>query len=77
MEDIVELARANRVPVVEVSRKKLDYAARSEAPQGVLARADALMPVSFDSLIKRRPGKPPFLVAVDGVTDPGNLGALL
>ena len=77
VEDIVELARANRVPVVEVSRKKLDYAARSEAPQGVLARADALMPVSFDSLIKRRPGKPPFLVAVDGVTDPGNLGALL
>jgi 23S rRNA (guanosine2251-2'-O)-methyltransferase len=28
-------------------------------------------------LLKRRPGKAPFLVAVDGVTDPGNLGALL
>ncbi|MFM8648927.1 MAG: 23S rRNA (guanosine(2251)-2'-O)-methyltransferase RlmB [Actinomycetota bacterium] len=77
VEDIVELARANRVPIVEVSRKKLDYAARSEAPQGVLARADALMPVSFDALVKRRPGKPPFLVAMDGVTDPGNLGAVL
>lgn len=75
--DIVDLARANRVPVVEVSRKKLDFAARSEAPQGVLARADALLPVPFDSLVKRKPGRPPFLVAVDGVTDPGNLGALL
>lgn len=77
VEDIVQLARANRVPVVEVSRKKLDYAARSEAPQGVLARADALMPVNFDVLVKRRPGRAPFLVAVDGVTDPGNLGAIL
>ena len=29
------------------------------------------------TLIKRAPGRVPFLVAVDGVTDPGNLGALL
>jgi 23S rRNA (guanosine2251-2'-O)-methyltransferase len=28
-------------------------------------------------LTKRRKGRAPFLVAVDGVTDPGNLGALL
>jgi 23S rRNA (guanosine2251-2'-O)-methyltransferase len=27
--------------------------------------------------LKRKPNNPPFLVAVDGVTDPGNLGALL
>lgn len=77
VDDIVQLARANRVPVLEVSRKKLDFAARSEAPQGVLARADSIEPVPFDTMIKRRPGKAPFLVAVDGVTDPGNLGAIL
>ncbi len=77
VDDIVELARANRVPVLEVSRKKLDFAARSEAPQGVLARADSIESVPFDVMIKRRPGKAPFLVAVDGVTDPGNLGAIL
>lgn len=77
VDDIVELARANRVPVLEVSRKKLDFAARSEAPQGVLARADSIEPTPFDSMIKRRPGRAPFLVAVDGVTDPGNLGAIL
>ena len=77
VDDIVQLARANRVPVLEVSRKKLDFAARSEAPQGVLARADSIEPVPFDTMIKRRPGRAPFLVAVDGVTDPGNLGAIL
>ena len=77
VEDIRDLARANRVLVVEVSRKKLEYTARSEAPQGVLAHADPIPAVPIDALLKRRPGKAPFLVAVDGVTDPGNLGALL
>ena len=77
IDDIKQLARANRVPVVEVSRKKLEYTARSEAPRGVLAHAEALPSVPIEAMLRRRPGKSPFLVAVDGVTDPGNLGALL
>ena len=77
LDDIRQLARANRVPVIDVSRKKLEHASRSEAPQGVLAHAEALMPVPFDNLLKRRPGRAPFFVALDGVTDPGNLGAVL
>jgi len=75
--DIIELARANRVPVEQVAKRRLDQQARSEAPQGVLAKAAPLPEVELDQLLRRRPGKPPFLVAVDGVTDPGNLGALL
>jgi 23S rRNA (guanosine2251-2'-O)-methyltransferase len=76
--DIVDLASHQRVPVVEVSQRKLDAQARSEAPQGVLARAAPLRDTEFDDLARPRQGAPPpFLVAVDGVTDPGNLGALL
>ncbi len=75
--DIVALARNERVPVLEVSRRKLDAAARSEAPQGVIAYAAPLPEADLADVIKRRPGRAPFLVAVDGVTDPGNLGALL
>lgn len=77
IDDIRELARASRVPVVEVGRKKLEYTARSEAPQGVLAHAAPVPAVPIEEILKRRPGRVPFLVAVDGVTDPGNLGALL
>lgn len=77
IDDIRELARASRVPVIEVSRKKLEFTARSEAPQGVLAHAAPVPAVPLEELLKRRPGRVPFLVAVDGVTDPGNLGALL
>ena len=76
--DIADLAADQRVPIVEVNRKRLDAAARSEAPQGVLARAAPLPEAELDDLCRPKRGGPaPFLVAVDGVTDPGNLGALL
>jgi 23S rRNA (guanosine2251-2'-O)-methyltransferase len=75
--DIVDIARSVRVPVVDVNRKRLEAAARSEAPQGVIAFAQPLADVELSTLLRRSPGRAPFLVAVDGVTDPGNLGALL
>ncbi|MGZ8713594.1 MAG: 23S rRNA (guanosine(2251)-2'-O)-methyltransferase RlmB [Mycobacterium sp.] len=75
--DIVEIARSVRAPVQEVNRKRLEAKARSEAPQGVIAFAAPLIETELAELIKRRPGRAPFLVAVDGVTDPGNLGAML
>jgi 23S rRNA (guanosine2251-2'-O)-methyltransferase len=75
--DIIEIARSMRVQVTEVARKRLEAQARSEAPQGVLAFAAPLPEAELATLLKRTPNNPPFLVAVDGVTDPGNLGALL
>jgi len=75
--DIIEIARTMRVQVTQVARKRLDMQARSEAPQGVIAFAAPLPETDLGDLLKRRAGDPPFLVAVDGVTDPGNLGALL
>lgn len=75
--DIVDIARTMRVPVQQVARKRLDAQARSEAPQGVIAFAAPVPEAGFAELLQRRGSRPPFLVAVDGVTDPGNLGALL
>jgi len=77
IDDIVELAHASNVSVLDVPRRKLESQARSEAPQGILAFAAPLREADFDQLISTRDGNVPFLVAVDGVTDPGNLGALL
>lgn len=78
LEDILELAQGERVSVREVSRGKFFAEARCEAPQGVLAKAAELPETLLDDLTTSRGSGPaPFLVAVDGVTDPGNLGALL
>jgi 23S rRNA (guanosine2251-2'-O)-methyltransferase len=76
LEDIVELAQSARVPIREVGKGRFFAEARCEAPQGVLAKAAPLPEADVDDLISAT-GQPPFLVAVDGVTDPGNLGAIL
>jgi 23S rRNA (guanosine2251-2'-O)-methyltransferase len=76
--DILDIAAGRRVPIREVARKRLDAEARTDAPQGLLAKAAPLPEADLDDLTRRRAGSPrPFLVAVDGVTDPGNLGAVL
>jgi len=77
LRDLIDLASKSRVPVKQVSAGKLAAAARTEAPQGVIARCAPLEEVDVETLTKRRKGVAPLLVAVDGVTDPGNLGALL
>lgn len=77
VDDIVAIAAANRVPVEYVARKRLESTARSEAPQGVLAMAAPIQEADLSYFLRRRGSKPPFLVAVDGVTDPGNLGAIV
>ena len=78
VEEILRLAERARVPVRRVARSRLDGAARTEAPQGVLAHADPLPEADLDDLCRPRPdGTPPLLIAFDGVTDPHTLGALL
>ncbi len=78
LDEIVELAAEARVAVREVSRGKLEAEARTDAPQGVLAHAAELRPVELDDLAgPASGGRRPFLLVLDGVTDPQNLGALL
>jgi 23S rRNA (guanosine2251-2'-O)-methyltransferase len=75
--DIVELAADQRVPVFEVGEGRLRSMAKTDAPQGVVARAQPLPEVELDDLARTSGRRVPFLLAFDGVTDPGNLGAAL
>ncbi len=82
LQDLVDLALELRVTVSEVSDSALGRIARTSAPQGVVARAAPLEAVELLDLVgdgAHAPahGGPPFLVALDGVTDPGNLGAVI
>jgi 23S rRNA (guanosine2251-2'-O)-methyltransferase len=75
--DLAELAdsAARRgVPVRHVTREELDELAATEVPQGVVADADPIEPVAVDALLAAPDA---FLVALDGVTDPQNLGAVV
>jgi len=76
--EIASLARAAGVPVRVVDRGQLSAAAQTESPQGVVATADPLPQAELEDLARRHPGRPaPFLVVLDGVTDPHNLGAVV
>jgi len=56
-----------------VGPERIDAIARSDAPQGVVATAAPLVPADLDEMLARRDA---FLVALDGVSDPRNLGAV-
>ncbi len=61
-----------------MSKNRFDALARTESAQGVIALAAPLRELDLDDLARPPAGAPtPFLVLFDGVTDPGNLGALL
>jgi 23S rRNA (guanosine2251-2'-O)-methyltransferase len=69
--DIMDLAH-KRARVV--SPEKLEQRARTETHQGVVAEAAPLRPVDLDDLLAPSGA---FVVALDGVTDPRNLGAII
>ncbi|MGH9069365.1 MAG: TrmH family RNA methyltransferase [Acidimicrobiales bacterium] len=76
VDEIAQLAVARRVPLRRVPRSRLEAEARTGSPQGVLAHARALDAVELEDLTRTVGGTTPFLVVMDGVTDPQNLGAL-
>ena len=77
LDEIVQLADEAHVELREVPRGKFEAMTKTDAPQGVMALAQPLTDHSLDDLVSPRDGRPPFLLVLDGITDPGNLGALL
>ena len=76
LDEIAQLASAAGVLVRRVGLGEIRRLAGSEVPQGVVAFAERISPVSLASLASTATGRP-FLVVLDGVTDPQNLGALM
>jgi 23S rRNA (guanosine2251-2'-O)-methyltransferase len=76
---ITALAKEAGVTVQIVPRKKLDQVAEGESHQGVLAYIAAYDYVELDEILRRAEssGEPPFLVILDEIEDPHNLGSIL
>ncbi len=79
LREIEQLAANARVTIRWMPKEMVLANARTEAPQGVIAMCDELDDVDADDLLEMGPlgGPQPFILALDGLTDPGNLGALL
>lgn len=76
--EIVDLARRAGVPVQLRSAEALSAAAKTGAPQGVMAWAEPVAAVALEEVLRgAHDGPSPFILVLDGVTDPGNFGSIL
>ena len=75
--EIVQMAREKHVPVQEVDRERLN--AITPNHQGMLAFASAYQYSTVEDMLAlaEERGEQPFLILLDGITDPHNLGAII
>jgi 23S rRNA (guanosine2251-2'-O)-methyltransferase len=79
LDEIVALARRAGVKISFRTREQLTAMAGSPEHQGVVVRVAAAEYVDLETLLEIGParGEPAFLLALDQIQDPRNLGALL
>jgi 23S rRNA (guanosine2251-2'-O)-methyltransferase len=80
VEEIVQLARKQGVPVRFEDRGQLDRMANSKDHQGVVALVAARAAATLDDILARANATPTqfgLIVLLDGVEDPHNLGAII
>ncbi len=76
---ILAKARERQIPVKEVDRSKLDYITGGTAHQGIAAFAAVKDYCSVDDIFEyaKELNEPPFIVVLDELEDPHNLGAII
>lgn len=83
--EILKLCAENQVPVLEATKPELDRLTEDAVHQGVVLQvpsyeyqdADELMGRIMGAWKKDRTQPPPIVLALDGITDPRNLGAII
>lgn len=73
------LAREKKIEIQRVDRDRLDQLSEGRIHQGVIAVAVAKPMVDVEDMLRlaKEKGEDPFLIVLDGIEDPGNVGALM
>jgi 23S rRNA (guanosine2251-2'-O)-methyltransferase len=76
---IINLARKKKIQVTEVDKNKLNAIAETDSHQGVVAIVSPIEYVSVEDIIKKaeEKGEQPFIVILDEIEDPHNLGSII
>ena len=79
IQSIVREARKQDAIITFVPRERLDQLSQNRNHQGVVAQAAAYDYVQVEEMLERARdrGEPPFLILLDGIEDPHNLGAII
>lgn len=76
---IIGIARDKNIVIQEVDKNKLDSLGGGSNHQGVVALVSAYKYAEVDSILERAKakGENPFVIVLDGIEDPHNLGAII
>ena len=76
---IIAMARENKVIIQEVNKSKLEQMACSDNHQGVIAIVPPFEYCDIDDILNdaKEKNEAPFILILDGIEDPHNLGAII
>ena len=76
---ITREARKYDTIIQYVTKERLDQLSETKKHQGVIAKAAAYEYSTVDDILKKaeEKGEPPFIILLDGIEDPHNLGAII
>lgn len=76
---ILAMAKEKRVIVTEVNRKKIEEMAQSDNHQGVIAIVPPYEYCDIEEILQdaKNKNEDPFILILDGIEDPHNLGAII
>ena len=79
MKKILALAKERRIPVMKVEKSAIDRIAEGKAHQGVAAYVSAYAYAELGDIfrIAEERGEDPFIIILDNLEDPHNLGAIM
>ena len=77
--EIIKLAKQNKVVITELDRAKLDQMSESHNHQGVIAIVPPYEYCDVDDILEYAKSKneSPFVLILDGIEDPHNLGSII
>lgn len=77
--EIIKLAKQNKVVITELDRAKLDQMSESHNHQGVIAIVPPYEYCDVDEILEyaKRKNESPFILILDGIEDPQNLGSII
>ena len=76
-ESVENVCRKNRIPVKMMDRKALNKLCASEHHQGIALKIQDYRTYTVDELVAEKKGEYGFLILLDEIEDPHNLGAVL
>lgn len=76
---IRKLAKENHIPFETATKRDIEKLAKGVAHQGIVAFGSTHDYASVEDIFRAadKSGEPPFIVVLDGIEDPHNLGAIL